>query len=343
MKLSSKVILGALFLMGAFLRVYQIGFHCLWTEEIYTLSMAKMPLLQILFNQDFTSPLFYILAHISYLIFGSGISIRYPSVVFGILLIPAAYWLGVTYRNEIVGLYMAMLTTISIPLVYYSQYARSYELSILSFVILLVLYIKLKRGEGNEPLFWILALINLYVHLFSLIPIAILCADIIAERLQRAFYALLVFFTSLPLINTIYQVIIQRSVSAGVSYGASPLQMVFLSPMEFFNTNFLNIFFLFGIGVYLDKDPLKIRLVVVTIITAIFGVVCASFTPTLPRYIMTISMIILLIASVAIVELTNLCKLQRYEIIIFIIITFIFVWMVFPNIMSHYSVEQYAC
>ena len=141
-----------------------------------------------------------------------------------------------------------MLTTISIPLVYYSQYARSYELSILSFVILLVLYIKLKRGEGNEPLFWILALINLYVHLFSLIPIAILCADIIAERPQRAFYAILVFFTSLPLINTICQVITQRSVSAGVirCFGGTN---GFFIPIEFFNSIFLNVIVLAGVGI----------------------------------------------------------------------------------------------
>ena len=343
MKFSSKVILGALILVGAFLRIYNVNFHCLWTEEVFTLNLAKQPLLQILSNQDFTSPLFYILAHISYIIFGSDASIRYPSVIFGILLIPMMYSLGETYRCETTGLYMAMLSVVILPFEYYSQYGRSYELSILAFVVLLILYIRVKRGENIELLFWITALTNLYIHLFSLIPISILCLDLIIERHQRIFYAILMFLASLPLIGTIYQVITQRTISAGVNYGASMLQMIILIPLEFFNALFLNIIVLSCAGIKMDKDPLKWRILLVATVTLVAGAVLSNFTPIFPRYLMGASIIILLFAATACVDLSKIIKVPHCEMVVFIIITLIFAWMALPNFESHFWVEQYVC
>ena len=346
MKPLSFTILSILTFVGACLRLYKLDFQCLWTEELFTLGMSKLPALNILTTFDFTPFPFYLLSHFSYLIFGSGVSIRYPSVICGILLIPAAYWLGVTYKDEMVGLYMAMLTTISIPLLYYSQYARSYEMSILFFTLLLIFYIKTKRNIGcprNEWVFWILVVVNLWIHLFSLIPISLLCLDLIIDRYQRILYAGAVFITSLPLINIIYQTIVQRAVSGGVNYGASPLQMLILTPTEFFNSTFLNIFFLASVSLKFDNDSLKWRWLIVSILTFVTGIICASFTPTMPRYIMGISMIILLMASVACVNLSRLIKIKHIEIIIFLIITFIFVWQTWPNFMSHYEIVQYTC
>lgn len=346
MKPQSFVALTILTFVGACLRLYKLDFQCLWTEELYTLSMAKLPTLNILTTFDFTPFPSYLLSHISYLIFGADVSIRYPSVICGILLIPVAYWLGVTYKGEMVGLYMAMLTTISIPLLYYSQYARSYEMGVLFFTLLLVFYIKTKRNIGcprNEWIFWILVVVNLWIHLFMLIPVSLLCLDLIVDRYQRGCYVALMFIASLPLANIVYQVVAQRAVEKGVNYGASPLQMLILTPTEFFNSTFLNIFFLAGISLKLDDDPLKWRWLIVSILTFAAGIICASFTPTMPRYIMGISMIIMLMASVACVNLSRLIKIKHIEVIIFLIITFVFIWQTWPNFQSHFWVEQYVC
>jgi hypothetical protein len=346
MKPISIITLTILTFAGAILRLYKLDFQCLWTEELYTLTVSKMSTVDILMNFDFTPFPSYLLSHFSYLIFNTDVSIRYPSVICGILLIPAAYWLGVTYKDEIVGLYMAMLTTISIPLLYYSQYARSYEMSILFFTLLLIFYIKTKRNiecPQNEWVFWILVVVNLWTHLFILIPVSLLCLDLIIDRYQRIFCAALVFVASLPLINIVYQVVTQRVVSGGANYGASPLQMLILTPTEFFNTTFLNIFFLAGIGLKLDNDSLKWRWLIVSVLTFVTGIICASFTPTMPRYIMGISMIILLMASVACVNLSRLIKIKHIEMIIFVIVTLVFIWMTWPNFESHFWVKQYVC
>lgn len=341
MKLSSKIILGALVLFGTFLRIYQIGFHCIWTEEAYTLSMAKMPLVQILTTFDFNPPLYYIFSHLSYLIFGSDVSIRYPSVVFGILLIPAMYWLGKEYKDELTGLYCAGFTTITFPLIYYAQYARAYEMSILCFIILLICYIKIKRGEDFQKWFWALAVINVWVHLFAIIPVGLLCLDILYDK-RNSLHAVLAVVLISPLLNTIYAVIANRSIASGVSYGANAIQMIVLTPMEFFNVLFLNICFLAGVGAWLDKDPLRNRLVVITILTIAIGVICSCFTPFFPRYYMTVSMIILLFSAFACAELSNRVP-KIPPMVIFALVMIVFTIMMKDNFISHYTITQYVC
>ena len=344
MKFSSKVILGVLVIISTFLRFYRIDFSCLWTEEIFTLDLIKQPLWQILSTFDFTPFPYYVLAHISYLIFGSDVSIRYPSAVAGILFTLAMYKLGEVYHDEMVGLYMAMLSVVILPFTYYAQYGRSYEISILAFVILLIFYIKsCRRDDWSDFFFWIIALVNLYIHLFSIIPVSILCLDRFIERRNGFIGMFFITIGSIPLFNTIYQVIAQRTISIGVNYGASMLQMVILIPLEFFNTLFLNVIVLATIGIKTDKDPIKWKLLAAAIITLIVGVILSNYTPVFPRYLMGAAIIILLFTATACVDLNKLIKFKNIEFIIFIMITLIFAWMALPNFESHFWVQQYVC
>jgi uncharacterized membrane protein len=341
-KNSSKIVLAILIIFAALLRIYQIGFQCIWTEEAYTLSMAKLSFVQILTTFDFNPPVYYIFAHISYLLFGTDIAIRYPSAICGILVIPAMYWLGKEYKDELAGLYCAGFATITFPLIYYAQYARAYEMSVLCFIILLISYIKVKRGEWQyKKWFWIISIINVWVHLFAIIPVGLLCLDILFDE-RDTIYAILTAVAISPLLNTICAVIANRSVASGVSYGATAIQMIVLTPMEFFNVLFVNIFFLAGVGIWMDKDPLRNRLVAVTIITLIVGVICSCFTPFFPRYYMTVSMIILLFAAVACVELSKYIHTLP-PIVIFILLMIVFTIMMKDNFISHYTITQYTC
>lgn len=342
MKNSSKIVLAILIIFAALLRIYQIGFQCIWTEEAYTLSMAKLSFVQILTTFDFNPPVYYIFAHISYLLFGTDIAIRYPSAICGILVIPTMYWLGKEYKDELTGMYCAGFASITFPLIYYSQYGRAYEMSVLCFIILLISYIKVKRGEWQyKKWFWIISIINVWVHLFAIIPVGLLCLDILFDE-RDIIYAVLTAVATSPLLNTIYAVIANRSVASGVSYGATAIQMIILTPMEFFNVLFVNIFFLAGVGVWMDKDPLRNRLVAVTIITLIVGVICSCFTPFFPRYYMTVSMIILLFAAVACVELSKYIHTLS-PIVIFILLMIVFTIMMKDNFISHYTITQYTC
>jgi hypothetical protein len=299
------------------------------------------------FASDFNPPVYYIFANLSLLLTnGLDISIRYPSVVCGILLIPVMYWLGATYKNEVAGIYCAGLTTIILPFIYYAQFGRAYSMSLLFFALALIYYIKVKNENArtNRIVFWALAVINVWIHLFAAIPIGLMCLDLLFDRKHWP-CGIGAGICSLPLLGMLVNVLSTRTHQA-FNYGASIIQMVVLTPMEFFNTIFLNVFVLAGVGMWYDTNPIKKNLIVITTITLIVGVVGSAFTPFFPRYYMTVALIILLMSVVGIVELTELINRKMgidLTYIVMIGIFFVFIWMLWPNLESHYFVMQYVC
>jgi uncharacterized membrane protein len=318
------------------------------TEEIYTLDIVKLPIMGIITNFDYTPPVYNLLAHFSYLLFnGYDVAIRYPAVVAGILLIPAAFYLGKEYHSELVGLYLSFFTVVILPFEYYSQYARSYILSVLFFTLFLIYYIRIKRNTNTknyEFIFWSLAAVNVWVHLFSIIPVALLCLDILIEK-KNVLYATLSCILIVPLLNIFKDIISTRNASSGFTYGASALQMIFLLPLEFFNVLFMNVIALFFVGFWIDKDKLKIPLLICAIITLIIGVVTAIVTPVFPRYLMDVEMVFLLLAAIGCVKIAEIINEKigkNLNYIILIVIILIFTWMAIPNFESHFFVQQYV-
>ena len=331
-----------------FLRVYNIDFANMGTEEIYTLDIVKLPIMGIITNFDYTPPVYNLLAHFSYILFnGYDVAIRYPAVVAGILLIPAMYYLGKEYHSELVGLYCAGITTILVPMIYYSQYARAYSLSLLCFTIALILYLRLKDGDNHLDIrvaFWIMVVVNLYVHLFTLIPLSLLCLDLLMSR-KHWLCGIGAVICSFPIATVLMGVLSTRS-GGGFNYGASPLQMVVLTFPEFFNTIFLNILVLSGVGAWLYKSKVRWNLIVITVVTLVVGIVGSAITPTFPRYLMSAAIVILLFACVGIVELTEILNKKvgkNLDYIIMIGIFLVFIWMEWPNLVSHFFIQQYVC
>ena len=343
MKLQSFITLSILTIVGAALRFYKLDFQCLWTEELFTLAMSKLPTLDIITTFDFNPPVYYLLSHIAWMMTHDIYSIRYPSVIAGILLIPCMYYLGRVYKDELTGLYCAAFTTLVFPFLYYSQYARAYELSVLLFCISLILYIKIKRGESLEIWFAVVCALNVWTHLFVIIPLSLMIIDLLFDNIKNKKWIVgIVGVSLLPFINVFVEIFKSRSIST-VSYGAGIIEMIVLTPLELFNSLFLNIIFLSGLGWYIGKDKLKNNLMAIAILTIVIGIGCSAFTSFFPRYFMTVSLIFLLVAAVGCVEIVRMCKLERYEMAIMIIIIAICSWMAYPNFVSHYEIVQYTC
>jgi len=253
------------------------------------------------------------------------------------------YWLGKTYKDELTGLYCAAFTTILFPLLYYSQYGRAYELSVLLFCIATILYIKIKRGEQLELWFTTVCVLNIWTHLFSIIPLSLMIVDLLFDNIKnKRWIAGIVGVSLLPFINVFIEIFKSRSIST-VNYGAGVVEMIVLTPLELFNSLFLNIIFLAVLGWYIGKDKLKNNLMAIAILTIVIGIGCSAFTSFFPRYYMTVSLIFLLVASVGCVEVVRMCKLERYETVVFIIMVLIFSIMAYPNFESHYQIVQYTC
>ena len=142
----------ALLLLGFWLRVHNLDAFSFWTDEGLTPARSGYPVAQILRNEiviqgyvstDTHPPLYYLIIHVTRQLFGlSDFTFRYPSVLFGVLLIPLLYQFGRRlvpsplgrglWRGSLpLGLLVALLTTVNPLQVYYSQEARMYTLLVL--------------------------------------------------------------------------------------------------------------------------------------------------------------------------------------------------------------------
>ncbi len=256
------------------------------------------------------------------------------------------YWLGVTYKDEVTGIYCAGLTTIILPFIYYSQFGRAYSMSLLFFALVLVYYIKVKseNTRTNRIVFWSLAVINVWIHLFAAIPIGLMCLDLLFDK-KNWLCGIGASIACLPLLGMLASVLSTRN-GGSFNYGASQLQMAFLTFPEFFNTPFLNVLALAVAGAWLYKKNVNKIFIVITVVTLIVGVLGAAITPMFPRYLMSAAIVILLFACVGVTELTALINRKAgidLTYVVMIVIFIVFIWMMWPNLVSHYTVMQYEC
>lgn len=135
-----RLLLPAIVLVGAGLRLYRLDAQCLWHDELATFAKsAAMGSEGIagLARVDHVAPLHYMITWAVTQIGGdSAFWLRLPSVLAGILTMPAFYLLGVRlFRWQRVGLMAAAVVAVSPFAIWYSQEARMYALLLLFSVL----------------------------------------------------------------------------------------------------------------------------------------------------------------------------------------------------------------
>ncbi len=134
-------------LLGLVLRIISLN-QSLWLDEATTAMAAKMSLTD-LFTKflpgDFHPPLYYLIIKYWTALFGvSEISLRFPSVIFGLGAIYFTYLIGKKIFNTKVGLVSALLLSTSGLAIYYSQEARMYSMAMFLVIVAVYLFIKEK-------------------------------------------------------------------------------------------------------------------------------------------------------------------------------------------------------
>ena len=127
--------------IGIYVRVQMIH-HDLWLDELTSAWVVKNNF-SMIFERCWInnlSPLYYIFVYISKVLFGfSESSLRIPSIIGGILTIPAIYIL--TYRlsrNHMIAAFASFLSSLDYTLIFYSYEVRPY--SLIQFFTLIQLY-----------------------------------------------------------------------------------------------------------------------------------------------------------------------------------------------------------
>lgn len=140
-------------------------------DEAQSLFQTNRDMLGVfnLVGQDVHVPLYHILLHYWQILFGNDIfTARMMSLLFFVLLIPSVFALASYIYNRSVGLFAALLVTISPFLSWYGSEARMYSLLALLTVLHQFAFLKLFR-EGKS-IHWIMftltAVLGLYTHYF---------------------------------------------------------------------------------------------------------------------------------------------------------------------------------
>ena len=146
----------------------------LWLDEAISVEQAQLglpELIQDLAHTDRHPPLHHVLLWAIGRTVGDGdLAMRAPSIVAGVLLIAAVYWLGVEVYDRRTGLVAALLATLAPILVWYSQEARGYELEALFCTVAAVGCVRvIKRGSGWDwALHTVAAALAVWTHWFAI-------------------------------------------------------------------------------------------------------------------------------------------------------------------------------
>ena len=161
-------------LLGAVLRIYDLSGESIWLDEAYTINISKYDpvgiIKEILRDNENHPPLYYSFMYYWIKVFGdSSISVRLPSVIFGVLSIIAIYKMAILLFNKNAALFSALILATSVYLIGLSQEARSYSLLGLLTLISFYYFTKLVGQKSNwvSVLYVVTTLLLLYTHYYS--------------------------------------------------------------------------------------------------------------------------------------------------------------------------------
>ena len=179
MRSTQTLLVGALTLAGAALRLATIDVQGFWFDEALTSHLLELSLgdmLAELPDTQLTPPLYYVLAWPWVQVFGGHeLALRSFSALAGVATIPVAYLAGRELVSRRAGVVLAALTAFNPLLVWYSQEGRPYALlALLGAASLLFFARALRRRTSRELWLWaavaVLALLTHYFAAFLVVP-----------------------------------------------------------------------------------------------------------------------------------------------------------------------------
>jgi uncharacterized membrane protein len=174
------ILAGIVLVIGIIIRFWGFDEKSLWIDEIYSFMFShQKTFLESLTYMlcDLSPPIYYLFLYFWMQLFGiSEFVMRLPSVIFGILSIPAIYFSAQKLFNRQVALTSTILTALSPTLLYYSQEARGYSLLILLSIITTAIWIEILKRINNTSLdakicekYSTLAFLTIFTHYWSIV------------------------------------------------------------------------------------------------------------------------------------------------------------------------------
>lgn len=162
-----------LLLTGILIRCYNLSSIFLyWDEPTHSVRIAYQSLSYVLAYNN-ASAFFSVILHFILPLGKLELMARLPSVLFGILLIPAVFFIGRRFFSRNTGLTAAALVTFSPFFIRFSQYSRAYSMFV--FFAFLSFYFLYQAAAENKKRNWIyfavFTLPALYSHLMGFLAL----------------------------------------------------------------------------------------------------------------------------------------------------------------------------
>jgi len=260
------ILLSLILVFAFFIRIYSLGVPPLWVDEATSAIVAKSILnngLPIL-DSDWLYTSAYFLHYIfafALLISNSEFAIRFVSVIFGLLTIVLAFFIGKEYSKS-AGLISALFFAIFYLEVFFSRQSRYYQLFQLTFF--LSLYLLYKSKENPKYIYF--AIISLFVAIDTHLEALVLAPFFIIHILY--FSRKQWFLSALPAIPLFKKL---TSVSR-LSTGSANVVSNYASKYFSYTSNMLYLLILFVSGVIIgfsNNRRLTLTIIIPALITLI--------------------------------------------------------------------------
>ena len=189
------LLLAAITLAAVLLRVPTMRMG-LWLDEFISIYLATRPTLQATYEllwrgMEFNPPLNHLLMRAYISCFGTNeIIVRLPSLFWGILLVPAVYWLGATIQSRKAGMLAALFAAFSTQGNYFSCQARPYSISTLLNCLCIIYFCHLLDAKRQNKkldmlLFVVLMTLFCYASTFGVFSLAVFVVAYAVLWLQK--------------------------------------------------------------------------------------------------------------------------------------------------------------
>jgi uncharacterized membrane protein len=177
-----------IFLMAAFLRLYDLGRQSFWLDEAYTWYLtwpSWQDIWRVMLLISDTSPLHYVVTRLLVPLIGQGeFALRFVTLAAEMITLPVIYRLGRDMFNRTVGLCASALFAFSPFAVWYARDARPYGFYVL-FAALALWGFWRWAERGHRPWLFVLASAAFYLTHFASMLFALAQAGYVIADLRR--------------------------------------------------------------------------------------------------------------------------------------------------------------
>ncbi|MFA5876404.1 MAG: glycosyltransferase family 39 protein [Candidatus Margulisiibacteriota bacterium] len=221
MKRYHQLLLPAIILAGAVIRIFNISRESLWYDELFPVWASRLPLNELLVEVPASRhpPLYYLIGHVWFSLGTSDFWIRMISWTAGVATIWLAYLAGKEIYNRRAGLWAAALAAASSYLYWYSREASDYALLIAVSTASLYFLIRSQNrgGWANWAAYVAMTTAALFTHYYAvfLLPAQAVFFLIIHDWRHRRLKPWLISEAVL-LINIVFWVLMNREAASWI-------------------------------------------------------------------------------------------------------------------------------